>query len=304
MNETQELVTGASYAANVTGSSTIGPYLVLDMIGEGGWATVHRVAHVVSGRLFAMKLARRETPLSASALTAIMINEAQVARSARHASVIDIADIGVTPEGRCFLVMELLSGRSLEDLVEDEGAMVPRRAVRICRQIADALCTVHRSGAAHCDITAGNIFVERDASGENAKLIDFGLARSLRGIDMSCLVPDDMFAGTPDYMSPEQARDAHMDGRSDLYSLGAVLYELLAGEPVFAHDRLSGLLMQHLHAVPPTPESPYGPLPGGLTDVVLRCLEKSPEERFQSANELIVALDAVDWSTCHLARCA
>ena len=188
--------------------------------------------------------------------------------------------------------MELLEGESLADRVS-HGALPPSEVVTIARQLATALAAAHDRGVVHADVTPSNVLVVSGAGGEiHVKLVDFGLAE-LAGEGLRDENPEFVF-GTPAYISPEQLRGLAASDRSDQYGLGAVLFELITGHPPFEDDDLRALCMIHIQAPIPPVESPHGPLPAKLADVVTTCLQKTPQARFPGMSALLAALDEIE----------
>ena len=212
----------------------------------------------------------------------------------RHPNIVDVVDFGHLTDGRPYFVMELLEGESLADLVS-EGALPPGQVVVIARQLANALAAAHERGVVHADVTPSNVLVVSGASGGHemhVKLVDFGLAE-LAGEGLRDENPE-FVLGTPAYISPEQLRGLTPTDRSDQYGLGAVLFELLTGHPPYHHEDLRTLCMMHLTAPIPQIESPHGPLPPKLADIVTTCLQKTPQSRFPSMRALLAAFDEVE----------
>ena len=268
----------------------IGNYRIVEPLGEGGMGTVFRVEHVVLGRAYALKILRSKAFDNDPNAAAQFLREARAAARVRHPNIVDVFDFGHLADGRPYFVMELLEGESLTDLVA-RGALEPPVVVAIARQMASALAAVHDRGVIHGDVTPSNALV---VSGEQivVKLVDFGLA-AIAGESYSD-EDSDFVLGTPAYISPEQLRGLPPTDRSDQYGLGAVMFELLAGHPPFQHDDLRELCMMHIQAPIPPVESPHGPLPPKLADVVTTCLQKSPQQRFPGMRAMIAALDEIE----------
>ncbi len=265
---------------------TIGPWLVGRALGEGGMGVVHAAEHALLGRQAAVKIMRRSVTRS-RALTDRFLVEARAASRLEHPNVVNVSDFGVLEDGRPYFVMERLHGESLADRLHREGPLDPAFALRIAREIAEALAAAHRSGVVHHDLKPSNVML-LDGTTEDAprvKLVDFGAA----AIGERSLDPNVVY-GTPRYMSPERARGEPGDARSDLYGLGVVLFEMLAGAPPFLGDGGTEVLLAHLASPPPPLEPPSGALPPAATRLVQRALEKSPSERHQTADEMIVEL--------------
>jgi serine/threonine-protein kinase len=225
-----------------------------------------------------------------------------------HWNTVEIFDYGRTEDGTFYYVMEYLPGFSLSELVERYGPLPPARVVYLLRQTCDALREAHAAGLIHRDIKPGNIFAaQRGGVYDVAKLLDFGLAKPLMSSESLQLTQEGAITGSPLYMSPEQALgEVEPDARGDIYSLGAVAYFLLTGSPPFDGDKPMKVLLAHAHeeVVPPSHVRPE--IPADLEQIVLRCLAKGPEDRFQTVNSLGQALSeceiAGDWSREHAAR--
>jgi serine/threonine protein kinase len=275
---------------------TIGQYRVLEFLGEGGMGTVFEVEHVALTRHYALKVLRTKVIERDPGAAQKFLREARTAARVRHSNIVDVVDFGHLPDGRPYFVMELLEGQSLADLVA-AGPLPPGDVVVIARQLANALAAAHDRGVVHADVTPSNVLIV-EGGGDTAtkelhvKLVDFGLAE-LAGEGLRDENPE-FVLGTPAYISPEQLRGLAPTDRSDQYGLGAVLFELLTGRPPFHHDDLRSLCMMHLTAPIPAVESPHGPLPPKLADIVTTCLQKTPQARFPGMRALLVALDEIE----------
>jgi len=218
--------------------------------------------------------------------------EVQAMSELEHPNTVRIFDYGVAEDGTWYYAMELLQGKTLLQIVPASG-LSAIRAVHLIRQACRALGEAHTRGIVHRDMKPDNVFVT-EVAGERdfVKVLDFGIAKILMDATQS-ITHEGTILGTPTYMSPEQALGVDVDPRSDIYSLGGVLYFALTGAPPFADKDLSSLIIAHA-STPPIPPSMRTdrPIPKDLEDVVLRCLEKEPEARFQSAAELDEALAA------------
>ena len=272
---------------------TIGNYKVTEFLGEGGMGTVYRCEHVALGREYALKVLRSKVVERDPTAAQRFLREARTAARVHHPNIVDVFDYGTLADGRPYFVMELLEGESLADRV-DRGALPPGEVVTIARQLATALCAAHDRGVIHADVTPSNVLVvSAPGSAElHVKLVDFGLAE-LAGEAMQDENPE-FVLGTPAYISPEQLRGLPPTDRSDQYGLGAVIYELLVGRPPYAHPDLRTLCMMHITSPIPPVESPHGPLPPKLADVVTTCLQKTPQARFPGMRALIAALDEIE----------
>ncbi|MGH9884419.1 MAG: serine/threonine-protein kinase [bacterium] len=274
----------------------VGQYRVLEFLGEGGMGTVFEVEHIALARRYALKVLRTKVIERDPGAANKFLREARTAARVRHANIVDVVDFGHLPDGRPYFVMELLEGQSLADLVAT-GALPAADVVMIARQLANALAAAHDRGVVHADVTPSNVLiVDSGSEGQpgdlHVKLVDFGLAE-LAGEGLRDENPE-FVLGTPAYISPEQLRGLAPTDRSDQYGLGAVLYELLTGHPPFHHDDLRSLCMMHLTAPIPPVDSPHGPLPPKLADIVTTCLQKTPQARFPGMRALLVALDEIE----------
>jgi len=209
-----------------------------------------------------------------------------------HWNTIEIFDYGSTEDGTFYYVMEYLPGMSLAELVERFGPLPPERAVHFLRQICDALSEAHAAGLIHRDIKPGNIFAaQRGGVYDVAKLLDFGLVKPAPDQEAIHLTGEGMIAGSPLFMSPEQATgDGAPDARSDIYSLGAVGYYLLTGRPPFEGKRAIKVMIAHAHQDVIPPSQHRDGIPDDVQQVVLQCLAKAPADRYQNAASLAEAL--------------
>lgn len=272
----------------VLGSVIGARYEVEALIGEGGVGSVYRVRDTQLGRRFALKLLRPELANERD-VRERFLREVRTARRLEHRGLARICDVGQLPDGRPFFVMELLEGLSLRALLAQGGLAKARSAV-IGRGIAEALSALHEAGVVHRDLKPENVHV---GSGDAVTLLDFGLALALDESQRSA--PAGLAFGSPHYMSPEQSAGEAVDARSDVYALGVVLYEMLTGRVPFDAGTAGEILRQH-QQVPPVPPSAWL-LPGhdaaDLERVVLRCLEKRPEQRYATLAEVARALAEV-----------
>jgi serine/threonine-protein kinase len=268
-----------------------GRYHVEAVVGEGGMGTVYRVRHVLLGKLLALKALRADLA-SDGEVAQRFIHEARIAASVSHPGLVQISDFGTLPTGQPYLVMELLEGMALSALLRRYGALSPARAAAIVRKVAEAVQVAHEAGIVHRDLKPDNIHIRVSENGDEVRIVDFGLAKVVGG---SRFTRAGVVFGTPHYMSPEQASGESIDPRTDVYSVGVVLYEMLAGRVPFEADTYMGVLTQHIY-MRPVPFSERLGNPKGvdvLQAIVLRCLEKEPARRFATMTELVNALDAI-----------
>jgi serine/threonine protein kinase len=274
-----------------TAGDVIGQYRVLEFLGEGGMGTVFSVEHIALGRKYALKVLRVRVVERDATAAQRFLREARTAARVHHANIVDVFDFGHLPDGRPYFVMELLEGESLADKLE-RGALPPSEVVAIARQLGEALAAAHERGVIHADVTPSNVLVIGGSEELHVKLVDFGLAE-LAGEGLRDENPE-FVLGTPAYISPEQLRGLAPTDRSDQYGLGAVLFELLTGHPPYEHEDLRKLCMMHIQAPIPPVESPHGPLPPKLADLVTTCLQKTPHARFPGIRALLAALDEIE----------
>ncbi len=262
-----------------------GRYEVLARLGTGGMGTVYRVRQHPLERMAVLKLIHREMASDATAVGRFE-REMRVTAAIEHPHTVRVYDFGQI-DGQPFLAMEYLAGRSLRQTLDRGGALPAERVASIGVQVAKALGAAHRVGVVHRDLKPDNIMLV-DGYGERdfVKVLDFGIARSLDQGGAGFRTKVGAIIGTPAYMSPEQASNVPLDARSDLYSLGVVLYEALSGSPPFVGESITALLYAHASVAPP-PLPPRVPRPPGLEAAIFRLLSKDPAMRPASADETI-----------------
>jgi serine/threonine-protein kinase len=262
-----------------------GRYEVLARLGTGGMGTVYRVRQHPLERMAVLKLIHREMATDASAV-ARFEREMRVTAAIEHPHTVRVYDFGQI-EGQPFLAMEYLAGRSLRQELDRSGALPAERVASIGVQIAKALGAAHRVGVVHRDLKPDNVMlVEGYGERDFVKVLDFGIARSLDQGEAGFRTKAGAIIGTPAYMSPEQASTVPLDARSDLYSLGVVLYEMLAGTPPFVGESITALLFAHVSVAPPPLPSRIS-RPPALEAAILRLLSKDPAMRPASADETV-----------------
>ncbi len=271
------------------GAILAGRYRLVARIGRGGMSSVYLARHTVIDRLAAVKILRTELshdPVHRDRF----LREARAVNRIQHENIIDITDYGETSEGVVFLVMEFVPGESLLSALA-RGPLAPLRAVHVARQIATGLGRAHQMNVIHRDLKPDNVLlVRRDDGSDLVKVLDFGIAKLL---DAPALTQANKVFGTPGYIAPEYAMGGPLTPRSDLYSLGVVLYETVTGTLPFDSQHVGDLMLKHVLEPPVPPRSRVASLPEGLERVILRLLAKKPEERFTDAFHLIEALDAL-----------
>lgn len=270
----------------------LGSYRLVRKLGSGGMGDVFLAEHRMLKRPCAIKLIR---PSQAQDPQALARFEAEVRATARltHWNSVEIYDYGHTDDGTFYYAMEYLPGLNLQEMVDTTGPLPPERAVHLLAQVCAALKEAHAIGMVHRDIKPGNVIVtERGGVHDVAKLLDFGLVKCLGPKTTSVkLTMDGAVVGSPLYLAPEIGLgEGQPDVRSDIYSLGAMLYFLLTGRPVFDHDKPMKVIFAHVHDAVPPPSRMRAGLPADLDAIVLRCLAKDPASRFQDVASLEVAL--------------
>ncbi len=278
----------------------IGSYRLVERLGVGGMAEVWRAEHRMLARPAAIKVIRRAVlmehgPRDAERLVRLFAREARTTASLRSPHTIQIYDFGITPDGAFYYVMELLDGVDLQTLVERFGAQPAERVAELLRQACHSLEEAHRSNFVHRDVKPANLFACRFGIDHDfVKVLDFGLVLD-RHPTPEEIDDERRFVGTPAVMAPEMVRfQAPVDARADVYALGCVAYWLLTAERVFDAATRHDMLIMHAHQKPQRPSRRLGrPLHEGLEALVMRCLEKNPNRRPQSAGELREELDAL-----------
>jgi predicted Ser/Thr protein kinase len=271
---------------NAAHRTLAGRYELAEVIGRGGMGTVYRAVDLVLGRAVAVKVLPGQLADQDPSHVARFEREARAAAALSHPAVVAVYDTG-SDEATRFIVMEFVAGKSLAALLREEGPLDPGRAVSIAEQVAAALAAAHAAGIVHRDIKPANVMVREDGS---VKVLDFGLARAL---DASALTQSASVLGTAAYMSPEQALGKPADERSDIYSLGCLLYALLVGGPPFAGEAAAAILNQHAHLAPSPVRSFNGRVSPALDALVTQMLAKAPDERPANAEQVRERLHSV-----------
>jgi serine/threonine-protein kinase len=266
----------------------VGGYLIEAALGEGGMGLVYRARHPFLGRRFAVKVLRPELAADEK-LSSNFVREAQTLSGLKHPHIIDIVGFGPLDGQRQYMVMEFLEGRTLENELEEHGALPVHRVLSLAEEILDALEAAHSIDVIHRDLKPSNVFLAKVSGGTTVvKLLDFGLAKlqpSAMAADPGANVAKSTIAGTPDYIAPEQAEGKGVSKLSDLYSFGVMLYEVAKGEKLFqarfmSLDPIHDLIDHHLHSTAPKLGESF---PAELEKLVAELLEKDPAKRPQSA---------------------
>lgn len=273
------------------GQTLAGKYRVDEFLSEGGMGTVYRGTHILMDKTVAIKVLHPALAAD-DIIVARFSREARAASRLSHPHALSVTDFGESEDGVVFLVMEFLNGRTLKEVVRGEGPMSLPRVVEIMRQVCGALEAAHAENVVHRDLKSDNIMLLDVGGGDWVKVLDFGIAKIQEsgGQDPELTAPN-LIIGTPQYMSPEQCSQAsEIDSRSDIYSLGIILYEMLAGHVPFMGDSPTAVMMKHLQDEPPNLLDERSDVPQAVGQVVARTLSKKPEDRFQTAGELSESL--------------
>jgi len=260
-------------------------YEILEHLGGGGMAIVYKGRDTFLNRLVTIKVLRPEFTCDEDFVKRFR-REAQAIASLSHPNIVSIYDVGQEDEVH-YLVMEYVEGDNLKNLIRGQGALAPERAIQIARQISEALQHAHENNIVHRDVKPQNILITR---GGRAKLTDFGIAREAT---TATLTQTDTIVGSVHYLSPEQARGETAGPRSDIYSLGIVLYEIVTGALPFQGDTPIGVALKHIQEEPPRPSSLNPAVSSGLEKVIARAMAKIPAERYETARDMSADLELI-----------
>jgi hypothetical protein len=266
-----------------------GAYVLKKELASGGGGTVYEAQHRILGRRAAVKVLRRQLAASPQ-MVARFVQEARAVNMIKHPAIVDIFEFDDLPDGRPFYVMELLEGIDLRSILTERGRFPPGEVLEILEPVCSALQAAHDLGIVHRDLKASNIFIATNADKRVVKLLDFGIAKLLHpDAGEGGLTVVGTRLGTSYTMAPEQIRGDGVDARTDIYALGVVLFHLVTGQYPFRGETMTDIERQHLEAPPPRP-SQAAPLPAALDAIVLRCMEKTADRRYQSVKAFIEAL--------------
>jgi serine/threonine protein kinase len=261
-------------------------YRIEERIGRGGMGLVYRAEHLNLRRRAAIKIIAPELA-ETSGFHERFNREARIAAALQHPNIVTVYDAG-DEDGLLYLAMQYIEGSDLSSVLRSQGRLRPYRALDVCRQVAAALDAAHAQGLIHRDVKPANVLIE----GRTAFLTDFGLTKRIEGTQTNLTKAGDV-VGTIHYVAPEQIEGGRVDARTDIYSLGCLVYHCLTGELPFARDTDVAVIYAHLSEEPPRITSVRPELPGGLDAVIAKALEKAPERRFQTCADLTSAARAV-----------
>ncbi|HVG86350.1 MAG TPA: serine/threonine-protein kinase [Vicinamibacterales bacterium] len=289
--------------------TTVGNYRLDKILGRGGMGTVYSGEHVYIKKPVAVKVLHPQFARYPDAVNRFL-REARAASSINHPNIVDVTDFGVLSDGLVYFVMEYLDGKSLEDLIEKEGAVELHRALNVINQMSYALEAAHELGVIHRDLKPDNIMLlerpgrrdivrmvttgpggwvtERERSYDFVKILDFGIAKILAPDELGTDTLQGAVFGTPEYMSPEAARGEDVDLRTDIYSLGVILFDMVCGRPPYEAEAGSEVLHKHINAPVPSPRefAPHREITEGAERVIMRAMAKDPSKRYQTMADL------------------
>jgi serine/threonine-protein kinase len=274
---------------SLLGTTLAGKYRIEERLNEGGMGTVYRATHVLMEKTVAIKVLRPSLAADEK-IVARFSREARAASRISHPNALSVTDFGEDENGIVFLVMEFLSGRTLKQVIRDDGPLPLPRVVEIVRQVGDALHAAHQQGVVHRDLKSDNIMLVDTMAADHAKVLDFGIAmiNEPDGARDAGLTAPNLVIGTPQYMSPEQcSQEGEIDARSDIYSLGVILYEMFVGHVPFTADSPTMVMMKHLQEPVPSVLDERSDLPASIGRVIARAMAKLPANRYQTVAELI-----------------
>lgn len=261
-----------------TGSTIGGRYQIIEELGKGGMGRVYRVLDKKLNEEIALKLIKPEISRDKKIVERFS-NELKIARKIVHKNIARMFDLN-EDNGTHYITMEFVRGEDLKKLIRKMGSLSAGQAIPIAKQICEGLGEAHRLGVVHRDLKPQNVMVDEDG---NARIMDFGIARS---IETKGITGAGVMIGTPEYMSPEQVEGKEVDPRSDIYSLGVILYEMVTGQVPFEGDTPFTIGVKHKSEKPRDPKELNAQIPDDLSQVILKCLEKERENRYQDAEEL------------------
>lgn len=274
---------------SLLGQTLAGKYRIDERLSEGGMGTVYRGTHVLMDKTVAVKVLRPSFAADEK-IVARFSREARAASKISHPHALSVTDIGEGENGVVFLVMEYLDGLTLKQVIRRDGPLPTARAAEILRQVGGALDAAHGEGVVHRDLKSDNIMLLSSYGTDYAKVLDFGIAKIREpegGYDPGLTAPD-LVIGTPQYMSPEQcSQSPDIDARSDIYSLGIILYEMLVGHVPFAGGTPTSIMLKHLQEPAPSVLDERADVPAAVARVIARALEKRPEDRYETVGQLV-----------------
>jgi len=273
----EELTNGSTFAKR---------YTIIEELGKGGMGHVYKASDTELREKVALKLINPKIAADKKTIERFR-NELKLARKIRHRNVCQMYDLNKENE-KYYITMEYVPGEDLKSFIRRSRELSIKGAISIARQVCEGLIEAHKHGVIHRDLKPSNIMIDRDG---NVRIMDFGIARSLKS---KGITGAGIMIGTPEYLSPEQADGEEIDGRSDIYSLGVILYEILSGKLPFQGDTPLSLAVKHRIEKPKDPRTVNPQIPESLSQIILKCLEKNREDRYQTAEKLLLDLENID----------
>lgn len=274
---------------SLLGQTLAGKYRIEEKLSEGGMGTVYRGTHVLMDKTVAIKVLRPSLAADEK-IVARFSREARAASRINHPHALSVTDFGEDENGVVFLVMEYLDGQTLKQVIRNDGPMVLSRVVEIIEQVGGALDEAHGQGVVHRDLKSDNIMLISATAGDYAKVLDFGIAKikERNGDYDASLTSPDLVIGTPQYMSPEQCSQApDIDARSDIYSLGIIIFEMLVGHVPFTGESPTVIMLKQMQHPPPSLTEERSDVPAAVATVVKKALQKRPEHRYETVGQLV-----------------
>ena len=269
-----------------TGSTFAGRYQIIEELGKGGMGKVYKAVDTKINDKVALKLIKPDISSDSKTIERFK-NELRIARKIRHRNVCQMYDLG-EEKGTHFITMEFVPGEDLRSMIKMSGRLAVGTTINIAKQVGEGLVEAHSLGIVHRDLKPGNIMIDRQG---NVRIMDFGIARSKEAKGITAA---GMMIGTPEYMSPEQVEGKDVDPRSDIYSLGVIMFEMVTGRVPFEGESSLSIALKHKTEAPADPRKFNARVPAGLSAVILKCLEKDRKKRFQEAGEIVIELKAIE----------
>lgn len=275
----EELTTGSTFARR---------YQIIEELGKGGMGKVYKAHDTEIKEKVALKLIKSEVAADKKTIERFR-NELKFARKIRHQNVCQMYDLS-KEEGAYYITMEYVSGEDLKGSIRRMGPLGTGKAISIAKQVCEGLSEAHRLGVVHRDLKPSNIIIDKEG---NVRIMDFGIARSLKA---KRITGEGVMIGTPEYMSPEQVEGKEVDQCSDIYSLGVILYEMVTGRAPFEGETPLSIALKHKSEAPREPREINNQIPEGLSLLILKCMEKNKENRYQKAEEVLSELSNIEES--------
>ncbi len=291
-------INSSSDPVSLIGTTLDKKYYIESKLGVGGMGTVYKARRLSIGDMVAVKVLHPNKTVDLQSIERFR-REAQTAARLKHPNFVNVYDFGVSKNGLVYQVMELAEGQSLREMIEEHGTLTEATAAEIIRQVCVALDEAHKGGVIHRDIKPENILVETTPGGFHVKVLDFGIV-ALRDHAHGRLTQTGTVVGTPHYMSPEQCMGIELDGRSDIYSLGIVLFEMLTGDVPFDSPTPTAIVIQHVNQAPPPLRAMNPKISPAMEAVVLHAMDKRREARPRTADELASELIAAIKNGSHV----